>query len=148
MHDFQLSRKILIRSHFRVRTVRRFCAMQRAVHYPGILSAPAYIRCSRHGLKRRRRHSLNHWLFIAGRRRCRLFDRFSFLVSQMPQRRRRVFVDTPRGRRSAGFSVPEHADAADVSLRLRERGWAPYRLRIDPDLQAWVAVVIDWQRAA
>ena len=32
----------------------------------------------------------------------------------MPHRRRRVFVDTPKGRRSAGFTVPESADAADV----------------------------------
>jgi hypothetical protein len=34
-------------------------------------------------------------------------------------------------------------------MRLRERGWAPYRLlRLEPEQNAWIAVVIDWQRAA
>ena len=66
----------------------------------------------------------------------------------MSHRRRRVFVDTPNGRRSAGFTVSAEADAADVSMRLRERGWAPYRLRLEPEQHTWIAVVIDWQRAA
>ncbi len=66
----------------------------------------------------------------------------------MPHRRRLVFIDTPKGRVSAGFAVPETADAADVSMKLRERGWSPYRLRLEPEQNAWVAVVIDWQRAA
>jgi len=66
----------------------------------------------------------------------------------MRHRRRRVFIDTPKGRVSAGFTVPETADAADVSMRLRERGWAPYRLRRDQEQNAWIAIVIDWQRAA
>ena len=52
------------------------------------------------------------------------------MMGLMSHRRRRVFVDTPKGRRNAGFTVPETADAADVSMRLRERGWAPYRLRL------------------
>jgi hypothetical protein len=68
--------------------------------------------------------------------------------SQMPHRRRRVFIDTPRGRVSAGFTVSETADAADVSLRLRERGWTPYGLRLEREQHAWIAVVIDWVRAA
>lgn len=79
---------------------------------------------------------------------ARLLPRPFVVVSVMSHRRRRVFVDTPKGRRSAGFTVPETADAADVSMRLRERGWAPYRLRLDSEQHAWVAVVIDWQRAA
>jgi len=57
-------------------------------------------------------------------------------------------VDTPKGRRSAGFTVAESADAADVSMRLRERGWTPFALRIEPEQNAWVALVMDWQRAA
>ena len=63
-------------------------------------------------------------------------------------RRRRVFVDTPKGRRSAGFSVPESAVAADVSMALRSRGWSPYALRLDPEQNAWIAFVMDWRRAA
>jgi hypothetical protein len=66
----------------------------------------------------------------------------------MSHRRRRVFVDTPNGRLSVGFTVSAEADAADVSMRLRERGWAPYRLLLEPEQHAWIVVVIDWQRAA
>lgn len=68
--------------------------------------------------------------------------------SHMRHRRRRVFIEGPRGRVSAGFTVPETADAPDVSIRLRERGWTPYRLRLEPDQNAWIAILIDWVRAA
>ncbi len=40
----------------------------------------------------------------------------------------------PKGRRSAGFTVPQEADAADVSMLLRRRGFT------------WVAALMDWQR--
>ena len=51
----------------------------------------------------------------------------------MSRRRRRVFIETQKGRRSAGFTVHEGADAADVSLALRNRGWIAYRLRLDAE---------------
>jgi hypothetical protein len=66
----------------------------------------------------------------------------------MPHRRRPVFVDTPKGRRSAGFTVPESADAADVSMELRTRGWSLFALFFDPEQHAWFALVMDWRRAA
>jgi len=66
----------------------------------------------------------------------------------MPHHRRQVIVDTPKGRRSAGFTVPESACAADVSMELRRRGWSPYALRLDREQQAWIALVMDWKRAA
>jgi hypothetical protein len=40
------------------------------------------------------------------------------------------------------------ADAVDVSLLLRQRGWTPYRLHLEREQNAWVAAVIDWQHAA
>jgi hypothetical protein len=52
-------------------------------------------------------------------------------------RRRRVLIDTPKGRVDAGFTVPEAAEAADVSLRLREAGWTPYRVHFEPEQRAW-----------
>ena len=64
----------------------------------------------------------------------------------MRQRRRRVFIDSHKGRVSAGFTVRAEADAADVSMRLRERGWTAYRLRLEAEQHAWVATVIDWAR--
>ena len=70
------------------------------------------------------------------------------MVGLMSRRRRRVFIETPKGRRSAGFTVPAEADAADVSMRLRERGWTPYRLHLEPERHAWIALVMDWQWAA
>jgi hypothetical protein len=38
------------------------------------------------------------------------------------------------------------ADAADVSMALRKQGWSPYA-RLEPEHNAWVALVMDWQRA-
>jgi hypothetical protein len=70
------------------------------------------------------------------------------MVGLMSHRRRRVFVDTSKGCRSAGFTVPETADAAEVSMALRRRGWSPYALRLEPEQHAWIALVMDWQRAA
>jgi hypothetical protein len=66
----------------------------------------------------------------------------------MPHRRRQVFVETSKGRKRAGFTVPEEADAADVAVMLRNRGWEPYRLHLERDCHAWVATVIDWRRRA
>ena len=57
-------------------------------------------------------------------------------------------MDTPKGRRSAGFTVPESAAAADVSMALRTRGWSPYALRLDVEQRAWIALVMEWKRAA
>ena len=70
------------------------------------------------------------------------------LVSKMRHRRRKVFIDTHKGRVSDGFTVAAEADAADVSMRLRERGWIAYRLRLEAEQYAWVATVIDWTRRA
>jgi hypothetical protein len=55
---------------------------------------------------------------------------------------------TSRDRISAGFTVPEVADAADVSMALRRLGWSPYRLRLEAEQNAWIAIVIDWKKAA
>jgi len=66
----------------------------------------------------------------------------------MSRRRRRVFIETQKGRRSAGSTVDGLADAADVSMALRNRGWVAYRLRLDAENHAWIATVIDWRQAA
>jgi hypothetical protein len=60
----------------------------------------------------------------------------------------RVFVETPNGRDSAGFTVSASAAAADVSMALRSRGWSPFALRLDPEQHAWIALVLDWRSAA
>ena len=66
----------------------------------------------------------------------------------MNARRYPVFVETAHGRTQAGFSVPANATPVDVSLMLREKGWTAYRIRFDHSASVWIAMVIDWQRAA
>src|SRR5512133_339085 len=53
----------------------------------------------------------------------------------------RVFVETPKGRDSAGFTVPESAAADDVLMALRSQGWSPFALRLDLEQQAWIALI-------
>ena len=60
----------------------------------------------------------------------------------------RVFVETPTGRDSAGFTVPESVAADDVLMALRSRGWSPFAVRHDLEQQAWIALDLDWRRAA
>jgi len=63
-------------------------------------------------------------------------------------RRRRVCIEAPKGPISAGFTVPETADAADVAMKLRKGGWEPYRIRLEREQNVWIAIVIYWKRAA
>lgn len=60
---------------------------------------------------------------------------------------RRVLVDTPNRRVRAAFSVPIGVDAAEVSVRLRQKGVAPHRLTFDSDKGCWIAAVIDEEGA-
>jgi hypothetical protein len=57
--------------------------------------------------------------------------------------RRPVFVESKKGRFRVPFKMPESANPVDVSLRLRERGWTPYKVFFDTQSQAWIAFVID-----
>ena len=66
----------------------------------------------------------------------------------MTTRRYQVLVETSHDRTQAGFSVPGNAAPVDVSLILREKGWTAYRIRFDHSASAWIATVIDWERAA
>jgi hypothetical protein len=70
------------------------------------------------------------------------------LYNAMLRHRRAVFVQTQKDRIKAPFTVLESVSPVEVSLRLRECGWVPYRIYLDDKLEAWVALVIDWKRAA
>ncbi len=66
----------------------------------------------------------------------------------MHQRRYSVLVETPRNRLRAGFSAPAGEEPVRISLKLRDKGWSVYRVRLDTDEGAWVASVINSKHAA
>jgi hypothetical protein len=71
-------------------------------------------------------------------------DRAHFMRKQQ----RPILVETYQGRFRTGLSASDKAKPFEVTLTLRENGWAPYRVRFDGEEAVWVANVIDWGRAA
>ena len=59
-----------------------------------------------------------------------------------------VFVETSLRRVPTGVYASDCDEPASVTLRLRDKGWQPYRVRLDENAGAWIASVIDWKRAA
>lgn len=59
-----------------------------------------------------------------------------------------VLAETYQGRFPTGLFAAVTAQPAEVTLALREKGWAPYRVRFDPEAGMWIARVIDWGQAA
>jgi hypothetical protein len=66
----------------------------------------------------------------------------------MPASRFPVLVEASRSRVPAGFSVPMTEEPFRISLRIREQGMVPYKVRFDSNTQAWVVSVIDWRPVA
>jgi len=42
--------------------------------------------------------------------------------------------------------APETEEPAQVSLRVRDRGWAPYRVRFDQGQAAWIVSTFEWSK--
>lgn len=40
--------------------------------------------------------------------------------------------------------APDTEDPAQISMRVRDHGWAPYRVRFDQDQSAWIVSTFDW----
>jgi hypothetical protein len=59
-----------------------------------------------------------------------------------------VLIETSQGRTQSGLSAAKTAQPVEVALALREKGWTPHRVRLDPEAAQWIANVIDWKRAA
>ena len=70
------------------------------------------------------------------------------MLALMRKRRCPVLVETYQGRLPSGVYAPPTAHPTEVTLALREKGWAPYRIRFEPEEDVWIAKVIDWGRAA
>ena len=66
----------------------------------------------------------------------------------MSQRRYPVLIETAGAPRRAGFSVPAGEQPFRITMKLREKGWMPYRVRFDAAAEAWMVSVIDWKSAA
>lgn len=60
----------------------------------------------------------------------------------MRRRRCPVLIELDLQRHPLGIDAPSRADAAEVSLALRERGWSPMRVWFDATEGAWIAAVI------
>jgi hypothetical protein len=59
-----------------------------------------------------------------------------------------VLVESSSHRSPTGVHAAIDDEPAVVALKLRDKGFHPYRVRLDEAAGAWVASVIDWQRAA
>ena len=66
----------------------------------------------------------------------------------MRKRRFPVLVESFRHRSPSGVFACDSDEPCVVALRLREKGFHPYRVVLDESAGAWVASVIDWKRAA
>jgi hypothetical protein len=66
----------------------------------------------------------------------------------MSRHRYPVLIETAKGRRPAGFSASAAAERTEITFKIRERGWIPYKVRFDSADGVWIVAVIDWQRAA
>ena len=59
-----------------------------------------------------------------------------------------VLVDSDGDRVRAGFSARSTEQPAVVALKLRERGWYPYKVSFDSTANVWIALILDSKRAA
>jgi len=59
-----------------------------------------------------------------------------------------IFVETASRRVPSGLYASPGDEPCAVTLRLREKGWHPYRAHLDEDAGAWIASVIDWKKPA
>jgi hypothetical protein len=66
----------------------------------------------------------------------------------MRKRRFPILVETSSHRSPTGVFAASDDEPAVVALKLREKGWQPYRVRLDEAAGTWIASVIDWKRAA
>jgi hypothetical protein len=66
----------------------------------------------------------------------------------MRKRRFQILVETSSQRTPTGVFAAPDDEPAIVALKLREKGWHPYRVRLDETAGTWIAAVIDWKRAA
>jgi hypothetical protein len=66
----------------------------------------------------------------------------------MRKRRFPILVEASSHRTPTGVFAAPNDEPAVVALKLREKGWHPYRVHVDENAEAWVAAVIDWKRAA
>lgn len=61
----------------------------------------------------------------------------------MRQPRYPILVDTGRRRVRGGFAAPASEEPAEISLRLRDKGWSAYSIHFDARENAWIAQVFD-----
>lgn len=66
----------------------------------------------------------------------------------MSYRRYPVLIESAGNRKRAGFSAAAGEQPFRITMKLREKGWNPYRVRFDASAEVWIVSVIDWRSAA
>jgi hypothetical protein len=60
----------------------------------------------------------------------------------MPHRGFPIFIESNGSRIDAGIKAPSTEKPVLIALKLRERGWDPYRVSFDPYAGAWIVSVL------
>ena len=59
-------------------------------------------------------------------------------------RLRPVLIELDREIIKSEIVASDAEEPAQVSIRLRDKGWAPYKVRFDDGQGAWIASAFDW----
>jgi hypothetical protein len=59
-----------------------------------------------------------------------------------------LLIESSDGRKPAGFNVPPTEEPFRISMKIREQGLVPYKVRFDPNARAWLVSAIDWKPVA
>jgi len=59
-----------------------------------------------------------------------------------------VLVESRDGRKLTGLSMLPKEEPFRISMKIREHGFMPYKVRFDANAQAWLVSVIDWKPIA
>jgi hypothetical protein len=60
----------------------------------------------------------------------------------MPHRGFPIFIESNGSRVDAGIKAASTEKPVLIALKLRERGWDPYKVSFDPYAGAWIASVL------
>jgi len=60
------------------------------------------------------------------------------------RRRRLILIELDGFVQNSDISASPFESAADISMKMREKGWAPYRVRFDHAKESWIVSSLDY----